>query len=131
MFVGRGGFGGRVGVGYSCSCPSRSQICCGQGSSALLPWRRSVIAVQRAFRRHFDISLRTPDQKCVNVDKCLPNNGECLQRKERTSEKLEIRGKREALFLPPPHFYDRLIPKQEHTLEPGQIQRQLRPCACG
>ncbi|GFT48205.1 hypothetical protein TNCV_4022911 [Trichonephila clavipes] len=65
-------FEGKGGVRYLGSHPTQSQTCCGRGSSALLPWRRmslgwSMIAVQRAFFRHFDILPRghVPDWKCV------------------------------------------------------------------
>ncbi|GFU85967.1 transposable element Tcb1 transposase [Trichonephila clavipes] len=47
----------------------------------------SVIVGQRAFRRHFDTPPRgcVPDRKCVSLGISITSNGECLQRKERTS----------------------------------------------
>ncbi|GFU64019.1 hypothetical protein TNCV_245961 [Trichonephila clavipes] len=71
MFVGRGKAWLRVrwkgwsGI-FVCFCPSQSQTCWGRGSSALLPRRRIVIAVQHAFRRHFNIPPRchVPASKC-------------------------------------------------------------------
>ncbi|GFV26467.1 hypothetical protein TNCV_3361201 [Trichonephila clavipes] len=77
------------GVRYLCSRPSLSQICGGRSRQRSFAVRtyfskgRSVFTVQRAFPRHFDILL---EEMCFNVDRYIPSNGGCLQRKGRYSE---------------------------------------------